>query len=340
MSAPGDIRQYRADLEDALRVRLARRERILAEACAHLEEEASAAVAGGMDRGAAERYAVRVFGAPEEVAASHGTDGATTFGRVVVALADILYRLLHAGNWRPRLLTRVAGAAGLATVAIPLVASGRLPAWPLLLFTVGIMDLVPEIQRTCALPRPGYARRWMKLDRAVRARILDQITDGEALLAGSEDFTAEFAMRVRRLGMTWPMVALLAACATVACAWSGLTAVAFAGWATAAAVAGLKSRRSARQQAEGELAALDILDQVIREAKARVTLGERFCGGFYVEMRPIDRRANPLTLAADDKTIWVWANGEPHPFYGPKRLAQLRLCLASALAGNLQDESP
>jgi hypothetical protein len=41
MSAPGDIKQYRADLEDALRVRLARRERILAEACAHLEEEAA-----------------------------------------------------------------------------------------------------------------------------------------------------------------------------------------------------------------------------------------------------------------------------------------------------------
>jgi hypothetical protein len=90
VSEPQTIQAYLEALDDLLCVRLARRERILTEAHAHLREEAAAQRRSGTSQDEAKRRAIAAFGTPEDVAASHA-EGDRALGRLVMLVSDLFY---------------------------------------------------------------------------------------------------------------------------------------------------------------------------------------------------------------------------------------------------------
>lgn len=344
MSEPQSIREYLAELDDALSVRLARRERILTEARAHLEEALANEVQRGASPEQAELRVIVAFGAPQEVAASYGVDGATALGRASVALADLFFRL-YGDSWRRFIKARVQGVAVFVFMVTAWIALGAAPAMVILGFAGAIAGATcVRLRPVLALPRSGYARRFLKLEPAVRAGIVrhDPAPPG----ASQGAFAAELATRARRLSahhVWWAYAAFFAGVTLVADnkAWIVIYAVI----AILCLLGARSSRSSARQQAEGELAALDIIDQVIREANVRASVvapavieqpqanARADCPErLYFDVCPFDDGAR-VCVRVDRNMIWMWLDGARYEFRGPDRLRELRLCLAAVIAG-------
>ena len=166
------IEQYLADLDDELRVRLWRRERILTEARGHLEERAAEAKAQERTSQAeAEQRAIAAFGSPGQVAGLFAAEGGGALNRTVVAGGSALsYRVAR----NRELLTGVAALTVGFFAATVVYGSdfGKLfvGLWGLSVF-IALQVLKPA-------PRPGYVRRWRKLDLATRRQIARALRGG------------------------------------------------------------------------------------------------------------------------------------------------------------------
>ncbi|MDQ3880979.1 MAG: hypothetical protein M3295_07900, partial [Chloroflexota bacterium] len=164
--------------------------------------------------------------------------------------------------------------------------------------------------------------------------------------AHEADYAAEVALRARRLGVPRllfaPFSVLEAAFAVISAAHGKFALGAVCGGlALLALCALLIGRNYGRRVAETELAALHVVDRVMREGNVRAALrvrpetealpssDTRLC----FELAPANRDACAVTLAADRKAISVWANGKRHRFREPNRLRELQLCLAALVAG-------
>lgn len=288
------IEQYLADLDDSLRVTLRRRERILSEARHHLEEAVETHQRQGASREEAERHALAAFGPPEDVAASHSTARAGALARSVGGLADCCYRVgeyLREAKNREAFVGTVAFA--MLTGGSGIVAGLIRDREPLVVAAVSavVWSMLFAVVRTWiglrSLPRPGYVRRWLKLDRAAHERILRALHE-KAPLGDSREaaFAAELRRRARGLRLPrWlvaPPAMLLTAASVLGLAHGGL---AYGGLGPGYVLAPLlfsavlmwwlitDSRRALRR-AEAELLALDILHentaQALQEGRARL----------------------------------------------------------------------
>jgi hypothetical protein len=277
------IEQYLGDLDDSLRVTLRRRQRILSEARSHLEEAAEAQQRRGESRAEAERLVTAAFGPPEEVAASYGTDGTSPIGRTAVGLADCCYRAaeyLKKPENREAIhgeIVLLAAVPCAGALIISLLDSS--PLWALRVYLVPALVVVLFFVAAQtwtglrSLPRPGYARRWLKLDRAAQRRIMCALREGATLADPREaDFVAELRGRARGLRLPRFLFAPFAVLCTV------MFVVSLALGDLDADAAGMlfltlllwwllvTDTRRARQRAEQELLALDVLHDVAAEA--------------------------------------------------------------------------
>jgi hypothetical protein len=237
-------------------------------------------------------------------------------------------------------------AAAYSIVCVPWVAFASAPTLVLIGGACGLLGVtVAHHKCVLALPRPGYARRWLRLDRAARARVLRAADQREVLEDPREgDFAAEFSTRVRRLGRPrWYWAPVAAVSAAFAIAYAGLwdsnaaAAVLCAAVACLQVVLGLGSERRAHQLAVAELKALDVVEQAVREAGVRTAYEqcaeEDFSARLCFDLRPANLDAGPFILTVDREKLSVCANGDRHAFRGANRLTGLRVCLASLLAG-------
>ncbi len=340
VSEPQTIGEYLDELDDALNVGLARRERILTEAHAHLEEAASAHEDAGASRAQAERLALSAFGSPHEVA--RASDAASRLRRAVEVLADLCYRV-GVRNRREAL-----GSLAVVTVTgvVCAVDAGWWLAWPLASMGLVLLHLVMAGPKALSAPRPGYARRWLKLERSARTRVLGALNEGRRVTESEDvEFAAEVAHRLRWLTAArwvWALSASHAEGVAVfymirgsagAAAFFGFLGVLFL-------VAAMRS--SPRQRAEDELRLLDVVDQVVREAGARARLEEgRGRDGTYPDpdgavtfwLVPVAEDATAVELAADGKVIALRVGWYTQKLRGPNRLRELRLCLAAVVTG-------
>ena len=359
MSAPRTIGEYLDELDDALKVGLNRRQRILTEAHTHLEEAAGAHQAHGASRQEAERLALSAFGSPYEVA--RGSDAATTLGRTVEVVADLCYR----AGVRSRGVALFLLAMLAVTVVVFAAVGGSWLEGLLFSVLLLLMNLVKFGPEALSMPRPGYARRWLKLDRPARTLVLRSLCERRALSdPEGVEFAGEVAQRVRWLAAArWVLTLATAYFASVAVFFmlrgsAGLAAL--LGFAGVLCVVFAK-RRSPRQRAEDELRVLDVVDQVVREAGAHARLQEgddidgtypESNGDVHFWLVPTDDDAVAVAhaaagdddavavaLAADGKVITLRMDHFKQKLRGPNRLRELRLCLAALVAGRCWEEA-
>lgn len=284
------IERYLDDLDDALWVGLARRDRILGEVRGHLEEAAGALQAVGEGREDAERRAVAEFGSPESIAARFGSQGATAPARAAVAVSNFLFvarsyfsvrsNRRWAGQqfaiWAP-----VYGCMGLIWVRVLAYPGGALAVWDLAARTL----LCGVIAGACvvfalvwkglmSMPPPGYGRRWLKLEPAARERVLWAARAGEGLSDPREArFAAELTSRVRSFRQPdWLFVLVPGAWASQAVAglaagfaWlvvPAILSVALPAWGFSHA----RRRSGALDRAEGELVLFQAVDDALEQA--------------------------------------------------------------------------
>ena len=350
MSAPQTIREYVHELNDSLRVRLSRRGRILAETRGHLEQAVEAELARGVSRAEAERRAIAAFGPPQEVAASFGVEGATVIGRAAVAVADVFYRK-YGRDWRLFIRALSVFVALSAVLAISLVALG-LGRNLLVVLVVCAYGGYQYLRRVVALPRPGYTRRFLKLDANVRERLLGALREGKPVPdAQAADYAAEVASRARGLGPSLLVHTILFAYfvgEAVALEQQGLGSQ--IAWGALALVVLLHFpivRSRGARSARAELTLLQLLDEVMQEPHDPARLIERpkhigspdFENVLVFTVEPASGEARSVKLAANYEEIRMWANGQRIRFRGPNRMRELRLCLASFVAGRYETTS-
>lgn len=311
------IDEYLAELDDELHVRLWRRERILAEARAHLRQSTWATQArDGVTPAEAQRRAIAAFGAPEQVAAGFAAEAGGRLNGAAVAVSDLSYRIarkpvaLAAIAWWP--VNLVALAALGITSGFLYMSVCSFGGW--LLFTA-LAEVKPA-------PREGYLRRWRKLESAARRQIIAALSRENASLQATAgaNVAIEVGQRVRRLrryslvlGLFF-LVLLYTGIVVYAAAAGRLAPVGTESGLAAAALLACTmvnwwDLRSARRQATAELAAFDVVDEVAREAleHGSAHIQERIDGlRFCFELAPENPDACPVALEVRRSEIWLW----------------------------------
>ncbi len=363
------IEQYLTDLDDELRVGLWRRERILAEVRSHLEQ--TAAETEERDRvspAEAERCAVAAFGSPEQVAAGFDTKARSALAGSAAALSDLSYRVAR----NPQALRDFAGA----------VVAGAL-SWAFFALVIGVGwgaatgafggSMSTGFKALRALkpaPRPGYVRRWRKLDQSARSQVAAALRSGSA---PSEPIAADLAVEVRQRvrGLRNYLAVFFAVFVAVLLATAYVIDAAARGKPSAAAVAIVLAVAavayacwdwpSARRQVETELAALEAVEEVtgeaLREGSAR--LEERPLGPLdpcadrcepkgrdrtrlRFELAPENPKACAVSLMTSRRALELWLGPDRFRHKIKRRhgdhLHELHLCLAAVVAGRYREE--
>lgn len=345
MSEPETIERYLEELEDllALKVTLARRERILAEVGAHLEEARKAQEAEGRDQSEAGRHAITVVGAPQTVAAAVASDPPSGASRAAIALADLWYRDSKYLRRQP--------VESIVLAVIVGIAFGQQWAIYGLLGAAGAF--AHRARHVLLLPQPGYGRRWLKLERAARTRIRRALWKRQPLCCPQEAaFAAELRRRVSALGWGYHATfALLGSAGSLVegIAGGGLRLVALA---VALGLLGmfllLGGARRARRKVDAELAVLDVIDDAAGEALR--TGGARlrdqpehdkasYSHALNCELTPADPNACPIRLKLEPRLLSLSTNGHQHRLRtGGDHLRELRLCLEAVAAGRYWEE--
>lgn len=348
------VDRYLVDLDDELHVRLWRRERIVAEARAHLEQRAEEAQQQEhVGRAEAEQRAVAAFGSAEQVAAGFAAEAGGALNTAAVAVSDLSYRVAR----KPTTLLAIAWwPLGLVALGIVGVTSGLAWMWVCsmggFLFGLGFVELRPA-------PRKGYLRRWRKVDRAARRQIISLLAGGKTPSdARAGRVALEVCQRARYLRryVLWisvPFIFVLVGLTIVSKMVIGEPhlvdglAIVLAGVAAAALAAGIivaswDSRR-ARRQVASELAALEVIEEVAGEAleDGAARLHEHIDGKrFSVELVPENPSACNISLEVRPSAIWLWLGHHDFPLQVKRRhadhLAQLGLYLDAAVSGRVQ----
>ena len=352
MNAPTTIRQYVRDLEDALKVRLARQERIVCETREHLQDAVDAEVAHGTARDEAERRATAAFGPSRELAASFGSEGTTAIGRGFVAFADVLHRKLDGDRYL--LVRAAAGFAATCAAGAVIFAVGGMPLQYGLLVVAFLICVegYADLRRIAALPRRGYTRRFLKLDAGVRERLLRALREGEPVSDPSAaDYAAEVAVRARRLGPSLAVHGAWAAYVAVFVAVGDLEPGTQIVWGVVVLVIAAHfamTRHRGPRIALAELELLQLVDDVVdmREDGIEAGLEERhklnrrsgFDNVFALALKPSKGERRTTELAANDREIKMWIDGQQLRFRGPDRLGELKLCLSAFVTGRYETD--
>ncbi len=323
------IEQYLADLDDELRVRRWRRERILAEVRDHLEEGArETREEEQTSQAEAEQRAVAALGSPGQVARGFAAEAENALNRTAVAVSDFSYRVA-------RNRQAVTPAVGMSMGLVVLGILGEDPDsfmymslcsfWGMAV-AVGFRALVPA-------PRPGYVRRWRKLDLGARRQIAGALRGGKApSQPPASDVAVEVKQRVRNvrrylwLGVLFGVspLALLIVYAAVAdgepLRWA--TVLVLGLWVACPAMI-WRDWRSARRQVESELAALEVVEEVAGEVlrTGRARLQERYgrptlgVTRFWFDLVPEDPKACAVSLEVSRRALDMWL--VPRPRFRP-----------------------